>query len=307
MLSTFLSMLPGSIALLWTSFGPPQLESTSGMNILNRIIDESSKIVKYQSISPSSEIEVNMDGSCQTGENILIECDEALVGKLVSQTLPILSIVYRIYYSLLIYTVLLGILFHFNILKVKKSSSPSTSVSSNKTSLKLMDFRRLIIIFMLIKDFLGYFFIVPISLALLILPILETRLSSSTSGYTNNTLTENTIIDVTIGLGSIISFFVIFGSSLWLTFGFITWSNHCVFEYKQIENGLKLDDESMSYIESINIEERAITTDTSDDEKVGYRDSVIATNQQSAAGTNHVRKGIDNFNERIIRELVFLI
>ncbi|KAK6910657.1 hypothetical protein I203_104689 [Kwoniella mangroviensis CBS 8507] len=221
MLSIFLSALPTSLALLWTSYGPPSSNGYTGVGIEN--------LVEYSSILPLSldengmKIRINMDGSCWAGTR-KVGCEEGLVGKMVSNTIPFL-LSYQIYYSLVTYTLLLGIFYHYT----------TTKRWMNNSELKVL--RRFTLVVLVIKDFIGVFGVIFSSLSLLLLPLIDPSVDH--------------IIDVKLGWASIISIFAVFGSTL-LTAGYDNWSKDLW--TNQAENGIFLSDEIIDDIEHSSVE-----------------------------------------------------
>ncbi|WWC93601.1 hypothetical protein V866_000436 [Kwoniella sp. B9012] len=221
MLSIFLSALPTSLALLWTSYGPPSSTGTSGLGIEN--------LVEYTSTLPLSldengmKIKMNMDGTCWIGAR-KVGCEEGLVGKMVSNTIPFL-LSYQIFYSLVTYTLLLGVFYHY----------ATTKRWMNNSELKVL--RRFTLVALVIRDFIGVFGVIFSSLSLLLLPLIDPSVDH--------------IIDVKLGWASIISIFAVFGSTL-LTAGYDNWSKELLI--KQAENGIFLSDEVIDDIEHSSVE-----------------------------------------------------
>ncbi|WWD02400.1 hypothetical protein V865_000439 [Kwoniella europaea PYCC6329] len=216
MLSIFLSALPTSLALLWTSYGPPSSTGSSGLGMEN--------LVEYTSTLPLSldengmKIRINMDGSCWVGTR-KVGCEEGLVGKMVSNTIPFL-LSYQIYYSLATYTLLLGVFYHYTTTKRWMNNSESKVL------------RRFTLVVLVIKDFIGVFGVIFSSLSLLLLPHIDPSVDH--------------IIDVKLGWASIISIFAVFGSTL-LTAVYDKWSKDLL--TNQAENGIFLSDEVIDDIE----------------------------------------------------------
>ncbi|WVQ68246.1 uncharacterized protein L199_006453 [Kwoniella botswanensis] len=211
MLSIFLSALPTSLALLWTSYGPPSSTGSSGLGI--------ESLVEYTSNLPLSldengmKIRINMDGTC----------------KMVSNTILFL-LSYQIYYSLVTYTLLLGMFYHYT----------TTKRWMNNSELKVL--RRFTSMVLVIKDLIGVFGVIFSSLSLLLLPLIDPSVDH--------------IIDVKLGWASIVSIFAVFGSTL-LTAGYDNWSKELL--KGQAENGVFLSDDIIDDIEhsSVDLEKRS--------------------------------------------------
>ncbi|WWC63111.1 uncharacterized protein I303_105711 [Kwoniella dejecticola CBS 10117] len=222
MLSTLLSILPASLVLLWTSYGPPNggfielanlIKSQSELPLSRYMQEVNHGYDLYYGDLFLNGIEIDMSGKCWIGLQA-VECSDRLVGNWIRRVLPFL-LALQIYYSLLTYTIILGIAFHYTVKKQWATKS------------ELILLRRFTLVVMVIKDFVGVFGVIT-SLISLLLPFIDPSVDH--------------IVDVKLGWGSIITIFAVFGSGL-LTARYEYWSKQML--EREVENGivLALDEE----------------------------------------------------------------
>ncbi|WVW85782.1 hypothetical protein I302_107820 [Kwoniella bestiolae CBS 10118] len=214
MLTTFLALLPTSLALLWTSYGPPTVNGHTGLGIESLVEYKSRSYLTRSTQGELQGIKISMNGECWVGDEV-VECQRRLVGGMASGTIPFLATL-QIYYSLLTYVLLLGVLFHY---------SAKNQWASKR---ELIWMRRFTLVVMVIKDFVGVFGVLLSSLSLLLLPIIDKSI--------------NHINDVQLGWGGVISIFTVFGSGL-LTAGYENWSDRLL---SRAEHGIFLADEEIN-------------------------------------------------------------
>ncbi|WWC71737.1 uncharacterized protein I206_105695 [Kwoniella pini CBS 10737] len=255
MLSTLISILPYSLLFLWTSYG-----STKGN------FKELSNLIKYKSNLwfPNylkednygsaydkefidfffKEIWIDIKGKCYLRginefkcisknneckfEKMIkeIECTKDILGNWIFNLIPFLTIYLQTFYSILTYSIILCLCFNYLIKNKNKNKW------LNKKELKF--FRKFILLIMILKDFIGIFGLI-ICLISLLFPLLDSSI--------------NHIVNIKIGLGIILNIFTVFGSIL-LTVQFKNWSKILI-EQQPFENGIILDEESISIVEKI--------------------------------------------------------
>ncbi|OCF40513.1 hypothetical protein I317_05683 [Kwoniella heveanensis CBS 569] len=228
MLSALIAGLPPSLVLLWTSYGSPSLgllpSSASATPFSFAAISRTqsiSQIVSYTLMVPlpgenkyrQDEVALTMDGRCWVGVAGKGSCDPRLIGDWASKLTPLL-ISYQIFYGLLTFSLILGVLTHF---VVKGGRAPARRP-------EIKAFRSYTLFVMLLGCFAGLISVCA-SVAMILLPLFDPSI--------------DTILDLSIGWAFVIAVFaMIYGCML--TAGYENWSARLMMH--AVEGGIALDD-----------------------------------------------------------------